>query len=79
MRIWEILEAMGFAPGNLPFRYLEAPIFKGASKGEYFTKIAEKIHIQIASWKGMLISMVGRVQLEKFVIQNMMVYTMIIF
>lgn len=35
--------------------------------------------MKLASWKGMLLTMAGRVQLVKSVIQGMMVYTMMVY
>lgn len=49
----------------MPFTYLGAPIFKGAAKSEYFMRYVDRIVAKFATWKGMLLSMVGRAQLVK--------------
>lgn len=74
-----LLDSMGFSQGSLPFRYLGAPIFKGAPKGEYFAKVANRIRSKLATWKGALLSMAGRMQLVKSVVQGMMVFTIMIY
>lgn len=73
------MDLMDIKEGSMPFTYLEAPIFKGASTSIYFWKIVDKIGSKCATWKGMLLSMAGRAQLANFVIQGMMVYTMMIY
>lgn len=75
----DLLDIMHFKEGAMPFTYLGAPIFKRSSKKQYFKKIVDKIVARCATWKGMLLSMAGRVQLAKSVIQGMMVYTMMVY
>lgn len=52
IRSREILEEMDITQGHLPFRYLDVPIFNGVSKGEYFTKIVDRMRAKLATWKG---------------------------
>lgn len=54
----------------MPFTYLGEPIFKGAAKGAYLKRMADKIFAKFVSWKEMLLSMIGRHQLAKSVIQG---------
>lgn len=58
-----LLDLMNIQEGYLPFTYLGAPIFKGASNGIYFKKIVDRISAKFVSWTGMLLSMAERAQL----------------
>lgn len=42
-------------------------------------RAVDKIVAKLATWKGMLLSMAGRTQLVKSVIQSMLVFTMMIY
>jgi hypothetical protein len=70
---------LGFNIGALPFNYLGAPIFKGKPKVIHFQPIADKIKSKLASWKASLLSMAGRVQMVKSVINNMLLHTMAVY
>jgi hypothetical protein len=65
---------LGFVAGLIPFNYLGCPIFIGKPKTVYFQSIADKIKVKLASWKGALLSIIGRVQLVKYIIHGMLVY-----
>lgn len=78
-RLDSIVNMLGFQLGTLPFTYLGAPIFKGRPKVIYFQPIADKIKVKLASWKASLLSMAGRTQLVKSVIQSMLQHTMSIY
>jgi len=78
-RINSIVNMLGFQIGYLPFNYLGAPIFKGRPKVIYFQPIADKIKGKLATWKASFLSMAGRIQLVKPVIQNMLQHTMSIY
>lgn len=69
-RINSIVNMLGFQIGSLPFNYLAAPIFRGRPKVIYLQPIVDKIKGKLATWKASLLSMVGRIQLVKSVIQN---------
>lgn len=56
-----------------------APIFKGKPNSYYFKKIYDKGCSQFARWKGKCLSMEGKDELVKLVIQAMTVYTMLIY
>ena len=74
-----MVQLLGFSLGTLPFIYLGAPIFRGRPKKIYFQPIADRVKIKLASWKASLLSIAGRVQLVKSVIQSMLIHTMTIF
>ncbi|PNX96428.1 ribonuclease H [Trifolium pratense] len=57
---------------SIPFNYLGCPIFVGKPKVIYFKAIADKIKVKLASWKGALLPIVGRVQLVKAIIHGHM-------
>jgi hypothetical protein len=63
----------------LPFVYLGAPIFKGKPKKCHLQPIADKIKAKLSAWKASYLSMAGRMQLLKSVIQGMMVHTISIY
>jgi len=65
----------GFSAGTIPFSYLGCPIFKGKPKGIYFQAIVDRIKAKFATWKGSLLSIMGRVQLVKSIIHGMLVYS----
>lgn len=78
-RLLNIVNFLGFSIGALPFTYLGVPIFKGKPKACYFQSIADKVKIKLASWKASLLSMAGRVQLVKSVIQSMFIHSMTVY
>jgi len=79
VRLNHMVQLIGFEIGTLPFTYLGAQIFRGKPKRIYFHPIADKIKIRLASWKASLLSMAGRVQLVKSVIQSMVIHTMTVY
>ncbi|XP_024632876.1 uncharacterized protein [Medicago truncatula] len=65
----------GFAVGSIPFQYLGCPIFQGKPKCSHFQPIVDRIKVKLATWKGVLLSIMGRVQLVKSIIHGMLVYS----
>ena len=65
---------LGFSAGTIPFIYLGCPIFNGKPKGVYFQSIVESIKMKLATWKGAMLSIMGRVQLGKSITHGMLVY-----
>jgi hypothetical protein len=63
---------LNFKLGSLPFNYLGVPIFKGKPKASQLQPIADKINLKLSAWKASLLSIDGRVQLIKSVIQSML-------
>ena len=68
-------QMLGFGSGSIPFNYLGCPLFKGKPKCAYFRAITDKIKMKLATWKGTLLSIMGRVQLVKSIIYGMLVYS----
>jgi len=66
---------LGFGAGTIPFNYLGCPVFKGKPKAVYILAIFDKIKMKLATWKGSLLSIMGRVQLVKSIIHGMLVYS----
>ncbi|CAJ2671970.1 unnamed protein product [Trifolium pratense] len=56
--------------GTIPFTYLGFPIFVGKPKVVYFQAIVENIKAKLATWKGTMLSIMGRGQLVKSIIQG---------
>jgi hypothetical protein len=78
-RLLRISQALGFNIGTFPFTYLGVPIFKGRPKVAYFQPVADKIKAKLSAWKASLLSIAGRVELIKSVIQSMLVYSLTIY
>jgi len=74
-----MVQLLGFSVGSLPFNYLGAPVFKAKPKTSHFHSIADKIKIKLATWKASLLSIAGRVQLVKYVVQSMLIHTMSVY
>jgi len=64
-----------FLVGSLPFQYLGCPIFQGKPKCVHFQPIVDRIKVKLATWKGVLLSIMGRVQLVKSIVHGMLVYS----
>ena len=70
-----ISSMLGFSVGTVPFKYLGCTIFQGKPKVIHFRMIADKIKHKLATWKGRILSIMGRVQLVKSIIHGMLVYS----
>lgn len=70
-----IATMLGFSLGAVPFQYLGCPIFHGKPKVAHFRIITDRIKSKLATWKGRILSIMGRVQLVKSVIHGMLVYS----
>lgn len=75
----EIKDLFGFSEGTTPFTYLGVPISRGRPKAIYFDKGVDKVVSKLASWKGSMLIMVGRLQLIKSVIQGMLVHNIMVY
>lgn len=78
-RINFLADLIGFTKANPPFLYLGAPIFVGRPKPMYFMFVVDKSKLRLASWKANLLSMTGRLQLIKYVVQSMMVHYIFVY
>jgi len=70
-----IKQLLNFSIGSLPFSYLGVPIFKGKPKVSHLQPIADRIKMKLSAWKASLLSMAGRIQLVRSVIQGMIIYS----
>ncbi|KAL6144809.1 hypothetical protein ACLB2K_055499 [Fragaria x ananassa] len=70
-----IVDLLGIPAGTAPFTYLGVPIFRGKPRASHFQYIVDKIRLRFSSWKGSLLSMAGRLQLIKYVMASMVVYS----
>lgn len=78
-RIHQISAQIGFNIGSLPFNYLGVPIFRGKPKAINLYPIADKIKSKLSAWKASLLSIDGRVQLVKSVIQGMLIHNISVY
>ncbi|XP_057774892.1 uncharacterized protein LOC130993874 [Salvia miltiorrhiza] len=74
-----IQRVMGFSVGNLPMTYLGVPIFVGRPKASYLMPIFDKIVQKFARWKGLQLSIAGRLCLVRSVIQSSIVHSMMVY
>jgi len=70
-----LAQLSSFSVGTLPFQYLGCPIFQGKPKCIHFQPIVDRIKVKLATWKGVLLSIMGRVQLVKSIVHGMLVYS----
>lgn len=66
-----------FSTNSLPFIYLGVPLFKGKRNMILLQPIADRLINKLVSWKGSLLSFVGRVELVKSSIVGMLTHNMI--
>lgn len=70
---------LGFNPGNLPFNYLGIPIFTGKPRKNHLLPIVDRIKAKLATWKGKLLSYMGRVQLVKSVLHGILIHSFTVY
>lgn len=75
----EISGFLGFSVGAIPFNYLGVRIFKGRPKKIYFDRVVDKVCEKLAEWKGVCLTMAGRLQSIKLVVQGMLLHSMMIY
>ncbi|KAI5384612.1 hypothetical protein KIW84_071568 [Lathyrus oleraceus] len=78
-RLYVIAHELGFNIGDSTFTYLGVPIFRGKPKSKHLSPIVDSIKNQLSAWKTSLISIAGRVQLVKSVIQSLLLYSILIY
>jgi len=69
----------GFNIGTTPFNYLGVPIFKEKPKARFLQPIADKVKAKLSAWKASLLTIAGRTQLVKSVVQSMLIYTISVY
>ncbi|XP_057802933.1 uncharacterized protein LOC131018226 [Salvia miltiorrhiza] len=74
-----ITRELGFAVGCLPVTYLGVPIFTGRSRASYFTGIFDRIVQKFSRWKGLHLSIAGRLCLIRSVIQSSVIHSMMVY
>ncbi|XP_057791222.1 uncharacterized protein LOC131008356 [Salvia miltiorrhiza] len=74
-----VISELGFAMGSLPVTYLGVPIFSGRMRASYLIGIYDKIVNKFSSWKGLHLSMAGRICLVRSVIQSSATHSMMIY
>jgi mannosylglycoprotein endo-beta-mannosidase len=74
-----IVQLFNFNLGSLPFNYLGVLIFKGKPKSCFLQPIADRIKLKLSAWKASLLSIAGRVQLVRSVVQSMLTYNISIY
>lgn len=74
-RTIKVQQCLGFGQGPLPFTYLGVPIFIGKPRTHFLQPIADKIKAKLVSWKGKLLSIMGRAQLINSFITSMLLYS----
>jgi hypothetical protein len=78
-RLNQITNQIGFNISSLPFTYLGVPIFKGKPKYVHFQPLTDKVKMKLSAWKASLLSIAGRVQLVKSVVQSMLLHCLTIY
>ncbi|KAF1876311.1 hypothetical protein Lal_00029658 [Lupinus albus] len=74
-RISNLSAILGFNVGSMPFNYLGVPFFKGKPRRIHLQPIADRITVKLATWKGLSLSIMARVELVKSVIHSMLAYS----
>jgi ribonuclease HI len=74
-----IVQLLNFKIGSIPYNYLGVPIFRGKPKASFLQPVADKIKLKLSAWKASLLSIAGRVQLVKAIIQSMMIYSITLY
>ena len=65
-----IIQKLSMRRGDLPFKYLGVPLFKGAPRRRHLRTIADRIIAKFSKWKGETLSMAGRLTLINSVIAS---------
>jgi hypothetical protein len=78
-RLELMVQLLNFSIGSLPFNYLGVPIFKGKPRVCHLQPIADRIKLKLLAWKASLLSIAGRVQLVRAVVQSMLIYSISIY
>lgn len=74
-RLRVISDLLQYFHSDIPFNYFGVPIFKGKPTRRHLYCVADKIKCKLASWKGSILSIMGRIQLVNSVIHGMLLYS----
>ncbi|XP_057808475.1 uncharacterized protein LOC131022952 [Salvia miltiorrhiza] len=74
-----VVRNLGFALGSLPVTYLGVPIFHGRIRASHFMGIHDRIVNKFSNWKGLQLSMAGRICLVRSVIQSSVTHSKMIY
>ncbi|XP_019435927.1 PREDICTED: uncharacterized protein LOC109342391 [Lupinus angustifolius] len=74
-KIANLASYLGFNADSLPVKYLGVHVFKEKSRKSHMHGIADRIITKLAKWKGLTLSIMGRVELVKSVMQGMLIYS----
>lgn len=73
-RLRVIKYMLGFSMVSLPFIYLGVPLFLGKPRVCHFRPFVGRLKAKLHSWKGSMLSVMGRIQLVKLVLNDMLLY-----
>lgn len=59
--------------------YLGLPLYSGPTLDSFWSSLIDRVQSKLARWKGALFSQVGKLQLIKDSLQNLLVYAMSLF
>lgn len=80
--IKRIIIFLGFTQStsnDINFNYLCIPMFKRKPRRRHLQHIADKIKCMLDTWKGSILSIMGRVQLVNSIIHSMLLYNFMIY
>ncbi|XP_057775188.1 uncharacterized protein LOC130994172 [Salvia miltiorrhiza] len=75
----QVTRILALSIGNLPFSYLGVPMFRGKPKASHMQVIHDRIINKFARWKGLQLSMAGRLCLINSVISSSITHSMMVF
>ncbi|XP_057791251.1 uncharacterized protein LOC131008384 [Salvia miltiorrhiza] len=74
-----VTRILALPTGDLPFTYLGVPMFRGKPKASHLQAIHDRIVNKFARWKGLQLSMAGRLCLINSVISSSLTHSMMVF
>lgn len=74
-RLSHNVDMFGLFIEQTPINYLGVPIFNGKPKCHYLCIIVDRVLVKLETWKSHLLSMMGRIQLVRSVIQGIIIYS----
>lgn len=74
-----ISHILRFQQSDIPFSYLGVPLFVGHPRARHLIVIKDKILGHFPKWKGLQLSMAGRICLVRLVIQSSIIHSMLVY